>query len=139
MLQAMNTGHDGSLSTVHSNSPRDALARLETMVLMAGLELPVRAIREQVTSALDLLVHVARLRDGTRRVVQVAEVQGMEGDTVVLEEIFAFDYSMGIDDDGRFLGTIKPTGIRPKCALRLEDVGIQLPADTFAYEAPARS
>jgi pilus assembly protein CpaF len=139
MLQAMNTGHDGSLSTVHSNSPRDALARLETMVLMAGLQLPVRAIREQVTSALDLLVHVARLRDGSRRVVQVAEVQGMEGDTVVLEEIFAFDYSMGIDEDGRFRGCIKPTGIRPKCAVRLEDLGIYLSGDTFAYEAPARS
>jgi pilus assembly protein CpaF len=139
MLQAMNTGHDGSLSTVHANSPRDALARLETMVLMAGLDLPVRAIREQVTSALDLLVHVARLRDGTRRVVQVSEVQGMEGETVVLEDIFVFDYSMGIDAEGRFRGHIKPTGIRPKCALRLEDVGIQLPADTFAYEPAARS
>jgi pilus assembly protein CpaF len=139
MLQAMNTGHDGSLSTVHSNSPRDALARLETMVLMAGLDLPIRAIREQVTSALDLLVHVARLRDGTRRVVQVSEVQGLEGDMVVLEDIFAFDYSMGVDEDGRFRGSIKPTGIRPKCALRLEDVGIHLSGDTFAYEAPARS
>ena len=138
MLQAMNTGHDGSLSTVHANSSRDALARLETMVLMAGLELPVRAIREQVTSALDLLVHLARLRDGTRRVVQIAEVQGMEGEMVVLEDIFTFDYSMGVDEDGRFKGRVKPTGIRPKCALRLEDVGIHLPADTFAYEAPAR-
>jgi pilus assembly protein CpaF len=139
MLQAMNTGHDGSLTTVHANSSRDALARLETMVLMAGLELPVRAIREQVTSALDLLVHVARLRDGTRRIVQIAEVQGMEGETVVLEDVFTFDYSMGIDDDGRFLGHIKSTGIRPKFALRLEDLGIYLPADTFAYEPPARS
>jgi pilus assembly protein CpaF len=138
MLQAMNTGHDGSLSTVHANSSRDALARLETMVLMAGLELPVRAIREQVTSALDLLVHLARLRDGTRRVVQIAEVQGMEGEMIVLEDIFTFDYSMGVDEDGRFKGRVKPTGIRPKCALRLEDVGIHLPADTFAYEAPAR-
>jgi pilus assembly protein CpaF len=109
------------------------------MVLMSGLELPVRAIREQVTSAIDLLVHVARLRDGSRRVVQVSEVQGMEGDTVVLEEIFSFDYSMGIDAEGRFRGRIKPTGIRPKCALRLEDLGIKLPGDTFAYEAPART
>jgi pilus assembly protein CpaF len=139
MLQAMNTGHDGSLSTVHSNSPRDALARIETMVLMSGFDLPVRAIREQVTSALDLLVHVARLRDGTRRVVQISEVQGMEGDTIVLEDIFAFDYSMGIDEDGRFRGHIKSTGIRPRVALRLEDLGIRLAADTFAYEPPARS
>jgi len=105
---------------------------------MAGLELPMRAIREQVTSALDLLVHVARLRDGTRRVVQVSEVQGMEGDMIVLEDIFTFDYSMGVDADGRFRGCIKPTGIRPKCALQLEDVGIFLPGDTFAYEPPAR-
>jgi pilus assembly protein CpaF len=139
MLQAMNTGHDGSLTTVHANTSRDALARLETMVLMAGLELPVRAIREQVTAALDLLVHVARLRDGTRRVVQIAEVQGMEGEMIVLEDIFTFDYSMGLDEDGRFLGRIKSTGIRPKCALRLEDLGIHLPGDTFAYESPARS
>ncbi len=139
MLQAMNTGHDGSLSTVHSNSPRDALSRLETMVLMSGFELPVRAIREQVTSALDLLVHLARLRDGTRRIVQVSEVQGMEGDTVVLEDIFAFDFGMGVDDDGRFRGRIKSTGIRPRFARRLEDLGIRLPADMFAFEPTARS
>jgi len=138
MLQAMNTGHDGSLSTVHANSPRDALARLETMVLMSGFDLPVRAIREQTTSALDVLVHLARLRDGTRRITQVSEVQGMEGDTVVLEQIFAFDFSMGVDDDGRFKGRIKSTGIRPKFARRLEDLGITLPADMFAYEPPAR-
>jgi pilus assembly protein CpaF len=139
MLQAMNTGHDGSLSTIHSNSPRDALARLETMVLMSGFDLPVRAIREQTTSALDLLVHLARLRDGTRRITQVTEVQGMEGDTVVLEQIFGFDFSMGVDDDGRFKGRIKSTGIRPKFARRLEDQGIKLPADMFAFEPPARS
>jgi len=138
MLQAMNTGHDGSLSTVHANSPRDALARLETMVLMAGLELPVRAIREQVTSALDLLIHITRLRDGTRRIAQISEVQGMEGETVVLEDVFAFDYSTGVDTDGRFRGRLKPTGIRPKCALRLEDIGIHIPAETFAYEPPER-
>jgi len=139
MLQAMNTGHDGSISTIHSNSPRDALARLETMVLMSGFDLPVRAIREQSTSALDLLVHLARLRDGTRRITQVSEVQGMEGDTVVLEQIFAFDFSMGVDDDGRFKGRIKSTGIRPKFARRLEDMGIALPPDMFAFEPPARS
>jgi len=139
MLQAMNTGHDGSLSTVHANSPRDALARLETMVLMSGFDLPVRAIREQTTSALDVLVHLARLRDGTRRITEVTEVQGMEGDTVVLEQIFAFDFSMGVDEGGRFQGRIKSTGIRPKFARRLEDIGIVLPPDMFAFEPPARS
>jgi pilus assembly protein CpaF len=138
MLQAMNTGHDGSLSTVHSNSPRDALARLETMVLMSGFELPVRAIREQVSSALDLMVHLARLRDGTRRIIQVSEVQGMEGDTIVLEDIYAFDFGMGVDDSGRFRGRIKSTGIRPKASRRLEDLGINLPSEMFAYEPPAR-
>jgi pilus assembly protein CpaF len=138
MLQAMNTGHDGSLSTIHSNSPRDALARLETMVLMSGFELPVRAIREQVSSALNLLVHLARLRDGTRRITHVSEVQGMEGDTIVLEDIFAFDFSMGVDEAERFRGRIKSTGIRPKAARKLEDFGIKLPADLFSYEPTAR-
>jgi pilus assembly protein CpaF len=138
MLQAMNTGHDGSLSTIHSNSPRDALARLETMVLMSGFELPVRAIREQVSSALDLMVHLARLRDGTRRITQVSEVQGMEGDTIVLEDIFAFDFGMGVDETGHFRGHIKSTGIRPKASSRLEDLGIHLPSEMFAYEPPAR-
>jgi len=139
MLQAMNTGHDGSLSTIHSNSPRDALARLETMVLMSGFELPVRAIREQSSAALNLMVHLARLRDGTRRVTKVSEVQGMEGDTIVLEDIFAFDFGMGVDDTGRFLGRIKSTGIRPKMCRRLEDVGIRLPAEMFAFEPLVRS
>ncbi|PKQ16310.1 MAG: pilus assembly protein CpaF [Actinobacteria bacterium HGW-Actinobacteria-7] len=138
MLQAMNTGHDGSLSTVHANSPRDALSRLETMVLMAGFDLPIRAIREQEAAALDVLVHLARLRDGTRRVVKVAEVEGMEGDTLVLQDIFYFDYSMGIDDSGRFLGHLKSTGLRPKFSRRLEDMGIELPAGLFEYEPPAR-
>jgi len=139
MLQAMNTGHDGSLSTIHSNSPRDALARLETMVLMSGFELPVRAIREQVSSALDIMVHLARLRDGTRRITQISEVQGMEGDTIVLEDIFAFDFGMGVDDTGHFLGHIKSTGIRPKFSAHLEDLGIHLPSEMFAYEPQARS
>ncbi len=138
MLQAMNTGHDGSLSTVHANGPRDALSRLETMVLMSGFDLPIRAIREQVASALNLIIHLARLRDGSRRIVQISEVQGMEGETVILEDLFAFDYTMGVDEDGRFRGRIKSTGIRPKAAVRLEDLGIRIPADTFAYEAPAR-
>ena len=107
MLQAMNTGHDGSLTTVHSNSPRDALSRIETMTLMAGIELPVRAIREQMASALDVIVHLSRLRDGTRRVTNVCEVLGMEGDTIVLQDVFAFDFGMGVDDEGRFLGRLE--------------------------------
>ena len=138
MLQAMNTGHDGSLSTVHANSPRDALSRLETMVLMAGYDLPIRAIREQESAALDVMVHLARLRDGSRRVVKVSEVEGMEGDTIVLQDIFYFDYSMGVDDDGRFLGHLKSTGLRPKFSRKLEDMGIALGAGLFEYEPPAR-
>ncbi len=138
MLQAMNTGHDGSLSTIHANSPRDALSRLETMVLMSGFDLPIRAIREQESPALDVLVHLARLRDGTRRVVKVAEVEGMEGDTLVLQDIFYFDYSMGFDESGRSLGHLKSTGLRPKFSRRLEDMGETLPASLFEYEPPAR-
>ncbi|MBW6468709.1 MAG: CpaF family protein [Coriobacteriia bacterium] len=138
MLQAMNTGHEGSISTIHSNSPRDALARLETMVLMAGLDLPVRAIREQVSAAIDLIVHLSRLRDGTRKVEQITEVGGMEGDTIIMQDIFYFDYSMGLDDDGRFLGTLKATGLRPAFTERLEDLGIKTAGDLFAYEPPAR-
>ena len=137
MLQAMNTGHDGSLSTVHANSPRDALSRLETMVLMSGVDLPVRAIREQVSSAIDVLVHLSRLRDGTRRITQISEVEGMEGDTVVLQDIFYFDYSMGLDETGRFRGRVKSTGLRPKFMRRLEDFGVTLPPEIFEYEAPA--
>jgi pilus assembly protein CpaF len=131
MLQAMNTGHEGSLSTVHANSPRDALARLETMVLMAGIDLPSRAIREQVTSAVDLVVHLTRLRDGSRRITQVTEVVGMEGDTITTQDIFEFDYSAGVDATGRFLGSIEPTGIRPRFTQRLKDVGIDLPPAVF--------
>ena len=138
MLQAMNTGHDGSLSTVHSNSPRDALARVETMVMMAGFDLPVWAIRQQVSSALDLVVHLTRLRDGTRRVTHVTEVEGMEGETVVLQDIYYFDFSAGVDEDGRFLGRLKSTGIRPKFTRRLEDMGIPAPSSLFEYEPPER-
>ena len=125
MLQAMNTGHDGSLTTVHSNSPRDSLARLETLTLMSGFELPVRAIREQMASALDLIVHITRLRDGTRRITHVTEVQGMEGDVITLQDLFLFDFGMGVDTDGRFKGHLKSTGIRPKFAERLADLGIR--------------
>jgi pilus assembly protein CpaF len=131
MLQAMNTGHDGSLGTVHANSPRDAVSRLETMVLMAGMDLPARAIREQVASALDLIVHISRLRDGTRRVTHVTEVVGMEGQVVTLQDIFVFDYSAGVDAEGRFLGCARPTGIRPQFTDRLAEVGINISADVF--------
>jgi pilus assembly protein CpaF len=131
MLQAMNTGHEGSLSTVHANSPRDALARLETMVMMAGVDLPSRAIREQIASSLDLIIHLTRMRDGSRRITQVTEVVGMEGDTITTQDIFKFDYSEGVDDSGRFLGTIAPTGIRPRFAERLKELGIELPPVVF--------
>jgi pilus assembly protein CpaF len=131
MLQAMNTGHEGSLSTVHANSPRDALSRIETMVLMAGIDLPTRAIREQVASAIDVIVHLSRLRDGSRRVTSVTEVVGMEGDVITLQDLYAFDYSAGITEDGRFLGTCKPTGLRPTFSERLSDNGIVLPAGIF--------
>ena len=131
MLQAMNTGHEGSMSTVHANSPRDTLARLETMVLMAGVDLPSRAVREQIASALDVIVHLTRMRDGSRRITQVAEVVGMEGDTITIQDIFAFDYSAGVDESGRFQGTTVPTGIRPQFIDRLHDIGIELPPEVF--------
>jgi pilus assembly protein CpaF len=134
MLQAMNTGHDGSITTVHSNSPRDALARIETMTLMAGFDLPIRAIREQMSSALDLIVHLTRLRDGTRRITHVTEVQGMEGDVITLQDVFLFDYGMGIDQSGRFKGHLKATGIRPRFAEKLQDLGVKLGAELFATE-----
>jgi pilus assembly protein CpaF len=138
MLQAMNTGHDGSLTTIHSNGPRDTLSRIETMVLMGGIDLPIRAIREQEASALDLIVHLSRLRDGTRRVTNVSEVLGMEGDTIVMQDLYLFDYGMGIDNDGRFLGRLKSTGIRPKFSDRLTDLGIQLEPELFTLEPFAR-
>ncbi len=131
MLQAMNTGHEGSLSTVHANTPRDAISRLETMVLMAGVELPVRAIREQIASAIDVIVQLGRLRDGSRRITHISEVVGMEGQVVTLQDIFEFDYGAGLDEDGRFRGGIRPTGIRPQFSDRLKDVGIELPAGVF--------
>jgi pilus assembly protein CpaF len=138
MLQAMNTGHDGSLTTVHSNSPRDTLARLETLVLMAGFDLPIRAIREQMASALDVIVHLSRLRDGTRRITHITEVQGMEGDVITLQDIFLFDYGMGVDEHGRFKGHLKATGVRPKFAEKLADLGIRLGQEVFAPEGFAR-
>jgi len=129
MLQAMNTGHDGSMTTVHSNSPRDTIRRIETMVLMAGMELPLKAIREQVASALELIVHMERLRDGTRRVVKVAEVQGMEGDSVVMQDIFFFDQT-GFQN-GRVVGSLKSTGLRPKFSEKFTVNNIELPASIF--------
>ncbi|HET9017719.1 MAG TPA: CpaF family protein [Thermomicrobiaceae bacterium] len=129
MLQAMNTGHDGSLTTVHSNSPRDTLARLETMCLMAGVELPVRAIREQISSAVDLIVHQSRLKDGTRRITAVTEVQGMEGDVIVLQDVFVFEQT-GVENS-RIVGRTKPTGIRPKFVEKFEVANIYLPPGIF--------
>jgi pilus assembly protein CpaF len=127
LLQAMNTGHEGSISTIHANSPRDAISRLETLVLMAGMDLPLRAIREQIASALDVIVQISRLKDGTRRVTHVTEVHGMEGDIITLQDVFLFDYAAGIDENGRFRGHAVPTGIRPKFMEHLHDLGIDLP------------
>jgi pilus assembly protein CpaF len=131
MLQAMNTGHDGSITTVHANSPRDSLSRLETMVLMAGVELPVRAIREQVSGALDLIVQQARLKDGSRRIVAITEVVGMEGDTVTLQDLFTFDWHAGRDENGRFRGTLVSTGLRPKFLQDLDDLGVPVAPTLF--------
>lgn len=126
MLQAMNTGHDGSISTVHSNAPRDAISRLETMVLMAGTELNVRTIREQIASAVDLIIHQERLKDGTRRITHVTEVVGMLGEDVLLQDIFLFDYKAGVDEEGRSKGRLEPTGLRPRFQNKLEDRGISI-------------
>jgi pilus assembly protein CpaF len=129
MLQAMNTGHDGSLTTLHSNSPRDTIARLEVMCLMAGMDLPVRAIREQIASAVDLICHQERLRDGTRKIVKISEVQGMEGDMITMSDIFEFEQT-GVEG-GKIVGRIRPTGIRPKFTDRIEAAGIYLPPSIF--------
>jgi len=131
MLQAMNTGHEGSLSTLHCNSPRDAIVRLETMVLMAGMDLPIRAVREQIASAIDLIVHLTRLRDGTRRVTQITEVNSMEGEVVSLTDLFVFDFAAGIDENGMFLGRPVPTGLRARFEDRLADYGIEVPDHCF--------
>jgi pilus assembly protein CpaF len=138
MLQAMNTGHDGSLSTVHSNSPRDTISRLETMSLMAGMDLPIRVISKQIASAVQLIVHQARFSDGSRKVTHVTEVQGMEGDTLLLSDIFLF-YQEGVDSDGRVLGYHGATGIRPKCVPQLETAGCKLPRDLFLSKSKTRT
>jgi pilus assembly protein CpaF len=135
MLQAMNTGHDGSMTTVHSNSPRDALSRIETLTLMAGFDLPIRAIREQVASAVDLIVQLTRLRDGTRRVTHITEVDGMEGEKITLQDIFLFDFAAGVDPGtGKHRGRLEPTGVRPAFSDKLEDAGIAMTGDIFEAE-----
>jgi len=138
MLQAMNTGHDGSLTTLHANSPRDALSRLETMVLMAGLDLPIKVIRQQIASAIDLIVQQTRLKDGTRKIVAITEVAGMEGDTIVMTDIYKFEQS-GVRPDGTIIGDFKPTGIRPLFSPRLEAAGYKLGAELFAASLPEAS
>ena len=132
MLQAMNTGHDGSLTTIHANSPRDALYRLDTMVAMASLNLPERAVRQQIASAVNLIIQVTRMSDGTRKVTAVTEVTGMEGDVVSTQDIFVFDRT-GLRRDGKVCGRFRATGIRPRCAERLAAFGVQLPADMFDH------
>jgi len=129
MLQAMNTGHDGSMSTGHANTPRDMLSRLETMVLMAGMDLPLKAIREQIASAVDLIVHQNRLKDGTRKIVNITEVQGMEGDVIVMQDIFVFEQTAVVE--GKIEGRLRPTGIRPKFVEKFEVAGIHLPPNVF--------
>ena len=137
MLQAMNTGHDGSISTIHCNSPRDALSRLETMTLMAGMDLGIRAIREQIASALNVIVHQARLKDGTRRITHVTEIVGMEGDIITLQDLYLFDYKAGIDDNGRYKGGLRPTGLRPYFLEKLEDIGIKFNTNLLRPIEPA--
>jgi pilus assembly protein CpaF len=136
MLQAMNTGHEGSMTTCHSNSARDALARMETMCLMAGMDLPVRAIREQISSAINIIVHLGRLADGSRRVLQIAEVQGMEGDVITMADIFIFEQT-GYDKS-KIVGRLRPTGLRPRCMDRIEEAGVHLPASVFGVGERAR-
>jgi len=134
MLQAMNTGHDGSLTTIHANSPRDALSRLETLVLMAGMDLPLKIVRQQISSAVDVIVQMSRLRDGTRKLTAITEVAGMEGDVVVLSDLFKFNQT-GVDAEGKILGQVKPTGIRPLFGPRLEAAGFKLGAEIFGATA----
>jgi len=131
MLQAMNTGHDGSLTTLHANGPRDALGRLETMVSMANLHLPEKAVRQQIAGAIDVVIQVSRLSDGARKVITIAELVGMEGDVITMQDIFSFE-RRGIDAEGHVVGIFRPTGIRPRFAERLQSWGIELPADLFS-------
>ncbi len=130
MLQAMNTGHDGSLTTVHANTPRDALTRIETMIAMGATNLPERAMRQQISSAIQLVVQQTRLSDGSRKITSISEITGMEGDVITMQEIFAFE-KMGVTQDGKVIGRFRATGVRPKCCERLKASGIHLPADMF--------
>ncbi|OQB25553.1 MAG: putative conjugal transfer protein [Firmicutes bacterium ADurb.Bin182] len=131
MLQAMNTGHDGSLTTTHANSPRDAMARIETMTMMAGMELPLNAIRNQIASAIDIVVQQTRLRDGTRKVTSITEVTGMEGDVISMQEIFTFDTQGRLDNQGRFIGKFRPTGVKPHCLEKIRNNGVTVVDDWF--------
>jgi pilus assembly protein CpaF len=131
MLQAMNTGHDGSISTIHANNPRDAVSRMENMVLMAGMDLPARAIREQIASAIDVFVQVTRLQDGSRKISHVTEVSGMEGETLTLQDIFLFKLDH-VDDDGQVHGNLAPTGIRPNFLHKFDIHGVKVPSNIFA-------
>jgi pilus assembly protein CpaF len=135
MLQAMNTGHDGSLTTIHANSPRDALYRLDTMIAMANLNIPDRAVRQQVASAVNLVIQVTRLTDGSRRVTSISEITGMEQDVIAMQEIFQFHQS-GINEAGKVVGVFRATGVRPKCADRIAAAGRQLPMDMFSHAHP---
>jgi pilus assembly protein CpaF len=136
MLQAMNTGHDGSMTTTHSNSPRDTLSRLETMTLMAGMDLPVRAIREQVSSAVHLICHQERMRDGTRKITYITEVSGMEGDIITTTDLFIFEQT-GVEN-GKIVGRLRPTGLRPKFMEKIESAGIHLPPSIFGVGSNRR-
>ena len=129
MLQAMNTGHDGSLSTGHANAPRDMISRLETMCLMSGVDLPARAIKEQIASALDLIVQISRLKDGSRKITHITEVQGIEGENVVLQDVFIFEQTAYVE--GKVEGRLRPTGIRPKFSEKFDAAGIKLPPGVF--------
>ena len=137
MLQAMNTGHDGSLTTVHANTPRDALARIETMIAMGSTNLPERALRQQLASAIQLVVQQTRMSDGSRKITSISEITGMEGDIITMQEIFMFE-KRGVTQDGRVVGRFRPTGVRPKCAERLKTAGILLPTDMFEGSAEVR-
>ncbi|MDD1713527.1 MAG: Flp pilus assembly complex ATPase component TadA, partial [Methanoregulaceae archaeon] len=137
MLQAMNTGHEGSLTTVHANTPRDALSRIETMVSMANLNLPEKAARQQIASAIHLVIQIVRMPDGTRKVTSIAEITGMEGPVITMQDLFVFE-RQGYDDNGKVKGKFKPTGIRPKFAERLYGAGIRLPMEMFSAEPMAR-
>jgi pilus assembly protein CpaF len=132
MLQAMNTGHDGSLTTIHANTPRDALYRMDTMVAMANLNIPDRAVRQQIASAVNLIIQVSRMADGTRKVSAISEITGMEQDVITMQDIFLFERT-GLSRDGTVTGRFRATGVRPKCAERLTTMGIQLPVDMFEH------